>query len=304
MSGSAVAPGDFRLRKLVEPLQQAAQKAPVFGRVAQAVQAVLDSNERKASVALLELTTLVNAILYTQGETGVAGETVAQRWTRGATQRILRSRELGTRNLVRGIEALPADQRPGVLVSGSASGYYGDRSDELLDETAVPNDDFLSDVCQRWGHEAVRAEALGLRVVRVRTGIVLSADFGALPPQLKVARFGVLGTLGTGKQWVPWIHVDDEVGLLLHALDHPDAAGPINAAAPGIVRQKAFAKAVAHAVHRPAFTFAPRFAVRTLAGHASALVLASQRMTPTAAEQYGYSFEFAGLTSALDDLVQ
>ena len=233
----------------------------------------------------------------------LAGESVAQRWTHKATAKILSSRELGTRNIVRGIESLAPDQRPAVLVSASASGYYGNRGDDELPETAAPGDDFLADVCQRWEHEAVRAESLGLRVVRPRTGMVLSNEFGALLPQLKAAKFGVLGTLGSGKQWVPWVHADDHIGLLLHALDHPELTGPINTGAPGVVRQKAFAKAIAHAVHRPAITFTPRPLVRLGAGHASALVLDSQRMTPAAASQFGYEFQFAGLTSALDDLV-
>src|SRR4051794_35893895 len=179
----------------------------------------------------------------------LAGENVAQRWSEDAKRRIRSSRELGTRNLVAGIEA--AAPRPRVLVSSSAVGYYGPHGDEPLDEDTPPGHDFLAEVCVAWEREADRATDLGVRVVKVRTGVVLDRGGGALAKMLPFFRLGIGGPVAGGEQYMPWIHVDDVVGMYLAALDGEAWEGPINAAAPAPVTNKAFSRALGRALHRP-----------------------------------------------------
>ncbi len=167
----------------------------------------------------------------------LAGEPVAQRWSSDVKQRILRSREAGTRNLVAGMQA--AGDPPKVLVSSSASGFYGPHGDERIDEQAPAGDDFLAKVCVAWEREAKAAEALGARVAMVRTGIVLDQDGGALETMLPFFKAGVGGPVAGGKQYMPWIGVDDLVGLYLAALDGESWSGPINGSAPEPVTNKA-----------------------------------------------------------------
>lgn len=234
----------------------------------------------------------------------LAGEPIAQRWTADAKRRILSSRVEGTAHLVAGIAQTEGDERPLALIAGSAVGYYGDRQGEgELDESAEPGTGFLADVCVAWEAESRKAQALQLRVAIVRTGTVLASDFGALPMLRRVTRFGIGGPLGSGKQPFPWIHVTDEVGLLLHAIDSTRAEGPINAVAPGAVTQGEFARALGKACHRPAFAPAPKFAVQTILGEQSALVLQGASLAPAAARDLGYAFAFPELPSALEDLL-
>jgi uncharacterized protein (TIGR01777 family) len=234
----------------------------------------------------------------------LAGESVDQRWTEDAKTRILGSRQDGTRHLVDGIAEAHGDARPLALIAGSAVGYYGDRgADGELDETAGPGDGFLPDVCAAWEAESHRAEALGLRVCCVRTGIVLDPAHGALKTLTKVAKFGVSGPLGSGKQPFPWIHIVDELGLFLHVIDSGRASGAVNAVAPGIVSQAQFARELGRAVHRPAVLPTPAFAVRMLLGAQADLVLTGAWAVPAAARILGYSFAFPDLPRALDDLL-
>jgi len=231
----------------------------------------------------------------------LAGEDVAQRWDDDAKRRIRDSRVLGTRNLVLGLEQVPEGARPRVLVSGSASGYYGDRGDEPVDESAAPGTDFLARVCVDWEAEAVRAEALGLRVVRLRTGVVLDKDGGALAKMLPFFRAGVGGPVAGGRQQMPWIHLDDEVGLILAALDGPDWSGPVNGAAPAPVDNRTFSRALGRALHRPAFAPVPAFAVKLLYGEMAAIVTGGVRMVPARAQELGYAFAHPALDEALRD---
>jgi uncharacterized protein len=227
----------------------------------------------------------------------LAGENVAQRWSDDAKRRIRSSREHGTRHLVAGIEA--ADPRPRVLVSSSAVGYYGPHGDEKLDEQTAAGSDFLADVCVIWEREARRAADLGLRVVNVRTGVVLDQDGGALAKMLPFFKLGVGGPVAGGDQYMPWIHVDDVVGLYLAALDGDAWEGPINASAPEPVTNKAFSKALGRALHRPALAPVPGLAVRTLYGEMAEIVTKGQRVVPRRAQELGYAFQHADLDEAL-----
>jgi uncharacterized protein (TIGR01777 family) len=237
------------------------------------------------------------ALAGRDGIVHLAGENVAQRWSDVAKERILVSRELGTRELVAGLRA--ADPRPGTLVSASAAGYYGPRGDERLDETAEPGSDFLAEVVQAWEAEAKAAEELGMRVVRVRTGVVLDRSGGALAKMLPPFRAGIGGPVAGGRQYLPWIHLDDLVGIYLAALDGDDWSGPVNASAPEPVTNKEFSKALGRALHRPAFLPVPAFALRVLYGEMANVVTTGQRATPTRALDLGYAFRHPDLDEAL-----
>lgn len=232
----------------------------------------------------------------------LAGEDVAQRWSDKAKERIAESRATGTRNLVAGLAALDEAQRPGVLVSGSASGYYGPRGDEEVDETATAGTDFLAGVCVAWEHEALQAQKLSppaVRVVRIRTGIVLDKDGGALAKMLPPFRMGVGGPVAGGGQWMPWIHLDDEVGILLAAIDGDDWSGPVNACAPNPVTNRDFSKALGRALHRPAIAPVPALAIRALYGEMAQIVTTGVRMVPRRATELGYVFAHPELDEAL-----
>jgi uncharacterized protein (TIGR01777 family) len=227
----------------------------------------------------------------------LAGENVAQRWSDEAKRRIRSSRELGTRHLVAGIEA--ADPRPRVLVSSSAVGYYGPHGDERLDEQTAAGDDFLAGVCAIWEREARRAADLGLRVVCVRTGVVLDQSGGALAKMLPFFKLGAGGPVAGGGQYMPWIHVDDVVGIYLAALDGEAWEGAINASAPEPVTNKAFSKALGRALKRPAVAPVPGLAVRALYGEMAEIVTSGQRVVPRRAQEHGYAFEHPDLDEAL-----
>jgi len=231
----------------------------------------------------------------------LAGEPVAQRWSAEVKQRIRESRVAGTRNLVQALARLP--QRPQTLVCASAVGYYGSRGEETLSESSAPGSGFLAEVCQTWEREAQTAESLGMRVVEVRTGLVLDSRGGALQRMLPPFRMGVGGKLGDGRQWMPWIHVQDLVGLYQFALAQP-LKGPLNGVAPNPVVNVEFTKTLAGALKRPALFPMPGFALRTLFGEMADILLASQRVVPQAAEAAGFRFLFPQLGPALADALK
>lgn len=234
----------------------------------------------------------------------LAGSPVFRRWTMDAKREITRSRITTTDHLVAGIGTVPATDRPAVLISGSASGYYGDAGDRVLDEGASPAHDFLGGVASGWEQAAREADELGLRVITVRTGMVLAAEGGALPQLARPIRFGAASWLGNGRQYVPWIHVDDHVGILLAALDHGSFRGPINASAPEPATNRELTKAVGKVLRRPVLLGAPAPLIRAALGERAALVLDSCRMIPGRADDLGYRFEHPDLGEALRDLLR
>ncbi len=240
-----------------------------------------------------------------EGATAVfhlAGESVAGgRWTAARKKRILDSRVVGTQNLVAGLATIR--NRPAVLVSGSAVGYYGSRGDEILTETAAPGHDFLAEVCADWEKEAITAATLGMRVALCRTGVVLGPG-GALEKMLLPFKLGLGGPLAGGRNWMPWIHIDDEVGLLLFAAQTASISGPFNATAPAPVTNREFTRALARQVHRPAFMPAPYFALRLALGEMADMLVASQRAVPQVAESAGYQFRFRELDAALAEVIE
>lgn len=233
----------------------------------------------------------------------LAGEPVAEgRWTATKKRAIRESRVEGTRNLVETMKSL--ENRPSVLVAASAVGFYGDRGDEELVEDSAPASTFLAEVCIAWETEALKARELGLRVVTARTGIVLAPDGGALPRMLPPFRLGLGGPLGNGRQWMPWIHVDDVVGLLLHAARTEAVDGPMNVVAPNPVTNKVFTKTLGQALRRPALLPVPRFGLRAAFGEMSQVLMASQRALPRVAQNTGYRFQYQELRPALDSCLR
>ena len=227
------------------------------------------------------------------------GEPIAQRWSDDVKREIRDSRVLSTRNLVAVLRDLDAAERPAVLVSQSAVGWYGDRGDERVDESEPAADDFLAQVCKDWEAEAHEAEPLGLRVVCTRTGVVLSEDGGALEKMLPPFKLGVGGPVAGGKQYVPWVHTDDVVGSLLHCLDQGSLAGPVNVAAPEPVTNAELSKALGRVLNRPAFAPVPALAVKLLYGEMAIIVTTGARAVPAALERSGYAFRQADLERAL-----
>jgi uncharacterized protein (TIGR01777 family) len=225
------------------------------------------------------------------------GAPIAQRWTRKAKREIRDSRVLGTRNLVAGLGS--ADPRPRVLVSQSASGYYGARGDERLDETVPSGDDFLAGVVVEWEHEALGAEALGLRVARPRTGVVLSQSGGALGKMLPPFKLGIGGPVAGGRQYVPWIHLDDVVAGLVFLIDTDAASGPVNLTAPEPVTNKELSKALGRVLRRPAVTPVPALALRVLYGEMAQVVTTGARLVPRRLEQLGFSWQEPDIEPAL-----
>jgi uncharacterized protein (TIGR01777 family) len=230
------------------------------------------------------------------------GEPVAQRWSPEAKARIRDSRVLATRMLVAGLRDLPSDSRPTVLVSQSATGYYGPSGDRELTENAPPGDDFLAEVVVAWESAAAAAAEL-LRVVTTRTGVVLSPAGGALAQMLPFFRLGLGGPVAGGKQYVPWIHLDDVVGGLLFALDKPEVKGPINLVAPTPVTNGELSRALGAALHRPAVLPVPGFGLRLLYGEMASIVTTGQRAVPEQLRALGFEFGHPELEPALRDVL-
>ncbi len=227
------------------------------------------------------------------------GEPVAQRWSERAKSEIRDSRVLSTRNLVTTLGDLGEAERPGVLVSQSATGWYGPRGDERVEEDEPAGGDFLARVCVDWETEACTAQKLGLRVALTRTGVVLSEHGGALEKMLPPFKLGAGGPVAGGDQYVPWIHADDIVGALLFCLDDERASGPLNLTAPEPVTNKELSKALGRVLHRPSFAPVPSLAVRALYGEMASIVTTGVRAVPARLRDLGYEFRRPDLEPAL-----
>ena len=227
----------------------------------------------------------------------LAGEPIAQRWNRAVKQRIRDSRVQGTHHLVECWKHLI--RPPRALICASAIGYYGPRGDEILTENSAPGTDFLARVCADWENEARGAAEVGARVVPVRIGPVLGRG-GALAQMLPAFRAGLGGRLGSGRQWMSWIHVDDLEGLVLFALERESLRGPVNAVAPGAVTNAQFTQQLGRALHRPTLLPVPGFGLRLLFGEMAGVMLTGQHVLPGAAEAAGYGFAYPELDGALD----
>jgi len=232
----------------------------------------------------------------------LAGENLADgRWTEARKREMLESRLRITRELT---EALGEwENAPQVLVSGSAVGYYGARGADVLDESEPPGDEFQSELCVAWEQAARRAEAASIRVCLIRTGIVLGADDGALAQMITPFKFGLGGHFGTGTQYMPWIHIRDEVAAIRFLIDQKDCSGAFNLTAPEPATNREFTTTLARVLHRPKFAWVPGPALKLMVGEMAHLLLTGQRAVPSALEKAGFTFEFRRLQPALEDLL-
>jgi uncharacterized protein len=232
-----------------------------------------------------------------------AGESIVGRWTEEKKKAIRESRVQGTRNLAAALAQ--SKVRPAVLVCASAVGFYGNRGDELLREDSPGGQGFLPEVCREWEDASRIATEAGIRTVNIRIGLVLSAKGGALRSMLTPFKLGLGGRIGSGQQWWSWIHVDDIVRGIHHAIRTESLSGPVNLVAPNPVRNAEFTKVLAAVLGRPAFFPVPEFALRLAFGEMAAaeLLLASQRVEPEKLRASGYTFRFRELRAALENLV-
>ena len=232
----------------------------------------------------------------------LAGEPIAQRWTSRAKHDIRASRVQGTSLIASAVSQL--SQKPGVVVSGSAIGIYGDRGDEMLDESSGPGTDWLAGIAREWEAAASPVAAAGVRLVLARTGIVLSPDGGALGKMLTPFRLGVGGPMGSGRQWMSWIALEDQLRAIEHAIFTESLRGPVNLVAPNPVRNAEFARALGDALGRPAVIPLPSIALEVMFGEmARATILSGQRVLPSALTASGFTFTHATLAEALGSLL-
>ena len=229
----------------------------------------------------------------------LAGKNIFTPWNPKTKKEIRDSRILTTRNLV---DAIPEDSQT-VLLSTSASGFYGNRRDELLSEDVPMGNGFLAELCRDWENEAKGAEHKGARVVFMRFGMILGQDGGALEKMITPFRFCLGAKLGSGNQWMSWMHMDDLVSAVFFLINHSQATGPVNFCSPFAVKNSDFTKALASALHRPAFLKAPAFVLKGLMGELGELLLSSQRMTAGELEKLGFAFAYKDLEKALENLL-
>jgi len=289
-------------RKLSQKLTEAGHQIIVFSRNASSAKNILKKDytyidwDYRNSDKWIESISTADVIVHLAGI-----NLFAKRWNKKFKEEILASRKETTKALVDAVKLSQA--KPEVFVSASAVGYYGDCGDKLLDENSPAGNDFLAEVCKVWEAEAAEVEQAGVRRVSVRTGIVLSKEDGALKRMLLPFRLFVGGPLGNGKQWFPWIHIDDIVGIYFHAIENQNLNGAVNAASPNICTMKEFAKTLGKVLHRPSLFPVPELALKIAIGEAGKVVLMSQRVKVNKLLESGYKFKFENLEEALRNLL-
>jgi len=245
----------------------------------------------------------VDRLESVDGIVNLAGESIgARRWTEARKAVLVTSRVEPTRALVSGVRLLK--KRPAVLVNASAVGYYGDVESGDVTESHSAGNDFLASLCKQWEGEAQKAEEFGVRVVRLRFGVVLEKGGGALEKMILPFRFFVGGPLGSGRQWLPWVHRDDVIGAIIFSLQSPNISGPVNVSAPDQVTMREFSRALGRTMHRPSWARVPAFVLRTVLGEMAGTVLTGQRAVPRKLEDAGYAFRYPKLNEALRAIVK
>lgn len=283
---------------LVPALLQRGMKVTILSRSPKGTEAIFDG----AVTAIADLKQLTSNDHF-ECVINLAGFGIAdKRWTESVKQTIRDSRIETTAALIDYFKR--AETKPDTFISGSAIGVYGLRDDQPLDETAGGDDSFSSQLCQEWESEAQQAEALGIRTSYLRTGVVLGKNGGALSKMLPPFKFGLGGPMGSGQQWMSWIHRDDIVGIILHVMDNKSIQGAVNGTAPTPVTNKAFSQALGKVLNRPAFLPLPSFVVKLLMGKmGEELLLSGQRVIPQKALQTQYAFRYPDLPSALKEIL-
>jgi len=292
VTGSTGFVGTHLIRRLEQPIAVGRSQEKIRQRLGE-VEARIWNPDQNVDPALF---TGVDTVFH------LAGESVFQgRWNPVRKAAIRKSRVETTRRLVDGMAA--CSNPPKTLVCSSAIGFYGDRGAEELNESAGSGHDFLAEVCAAWEQEALRAKEFGIRVVCVRTGVVLGKDGGAFPQMLPPFRMGLGGRLGNGRQYMSWIHIDDLVGIMLYAATHDSVSGPVNGTAPEAVTNNEFTRVLASTLHRPALFPVPGCVLRLAVGEFATVLLASQRVVPEKISQAGYQFVYPTLSKAMANLL-
>jgi uncharacterized protein (TIGR01777 family) len=250
------------------------------------------------TVSLRDPSLAAAAVAACDAAVNLSGEPIAQRWNALVKQQIAYSRTEAPRKMLESLAE--CERHPSVFVSASAIGYYGSHENEALTEASPPGDDFLAQVCVQWEREAQRAANMGIRVAIVRTGVALGRDGGALGQMLPAFKAGFGGIIGSGRQWVSWIHVHDLVGMYLHCIDQ--GSGAFNATAPNPVTNAEFTRQLGHALHRPTVLPVPSFALRAMFGEGADVLTTGQRVLPARAEAEGFAFAFPTLDAAFADI--
>lgn len=286
---------------LVERLRERGDTAVVLTRSAAAARPKFGQGVELVEGNPLEAGPWMKAVDGCQGVINLVGEPVfARRWNAAQKQRLRDSRVKSTQHVVQAIGQ--AQQQPGVLVSASAIGFYGNVPEGDVTERSPRGHDVLADLCVDWEQAALAAEPLGVRVAIVRVGVVLAKEGGALKTMALPFKLGLGGPVGRGRQWVSWIHLEDMVGIFLAALDNPAARGPINGVGPAPLRNKEFSQSLARALHRPCLFPVPPPALRLLLGEVSMVVSGGQRVLPQAAQSLGYAFRYPTCDAAMQAL--
>ncbi len=282
---------------LIKSLEPEAHQIVRLVRHASNSETEVEWSPDRYSIALARLNDF-DAVVHLAGESIASG-----RWDEEKKRKIRESRVKGTRLLSDALANLV--RPPKVLISASATGYYGNRGDEQLNEQSAPGDDFLSEVCVEWEKATELAKEKGIRVVNTRFGIILDKEGGALEKMLPPFRMGIGGRIGSGKQWMSWIALDDVVNAIKFALTNDGLSGPVNFVAPTPVTNAEFTKALGHVLSRPTFFPIPEFGVRLAFGEmADALLLSSQRVLPSRLQETGFQFQHSQLLGALQRILQ
>jgi uncharacterized protein (TIGR01777 family) len=288
-------------RRLIPRLLARGDQVVVLSRNAEQTRAKLGAQVDVVEGNPMHSGTWMQRVSGCDGVVSLIGEGIfKQRWSDTFKAALRDSRIASTQNLVAAIGS--AAEKPRVLVNGSAVGFYGFQGDADLTEDSPPGDDFLAKLCVDWENAAKPVEALGVRLVFLRTGVVLDNEGGALAQMMLPFKLFVGGKAGSGKQWISWLHHADEVGIILLALDNAEARGPLNATAPAPVTNGQLAKALGAAMSRPSFFPTPGFMLKLALGERACLVLDSQRVLPRRAQQLGYRFQFTDVDAALREI--
>ncbi len=285
------------------------QLVPVLSAQGYAVTVLTRNPEKTASHFRRSVSTIKQLDELSDKDTfevviNLAGQGITdRRWTPTIKNQLRESRLLTTHKLIRYLQTV--ETKPECFISGSAIGYYGDQGENSVDETGSGDNSFSSKLCFDWEHEAKQAEDLGIRTCYLRTGIVLGKKGGALSKMLPAFRLGLGGSMGSGRQWMSWVHIDDLTGIILHIINHRNISGAVNGTAPKPTTNKEFSSTLAHVLKRPAFMPVPAFVLKMMLGEmAEELLLSGQRVMPKKILDTGYGFQYAELEDALREVVQ
>ena len=288
---------------LSKALSAKGYKIIIFTRKKQPVKSNYSDNEKFIEWDYNHQEEWQHQIENTHGVIHLAGANLSgKRFTKSYKQEVINSRKLSTRNIVRIFSSLK--NKPAVFISASGVNYYGNKGDIPLTEKSEPGDDFLALVCKEWEEEASKAESLGIRSVSIRTSPVLSSEGGVLQPLLPLFKFYLGAALGDGRQWFPWIHLDDIINIYIKTLEDEKMSGAINAAAPEYVTMNDFAKQLGKAMHRPVFLKVPKFVLKAAIGEAADFITASMKIIPQKLEAAGFKFKYPMLEEALNNIIK